>query len=133
MQFVVLILALWNVFRIGVTIATWQTLQEFAPHPGPWYILLTGLFWTVASIAAWLVLRRRFVHAQGVYALTIYAYIAWWWADRLLFFQQPRTNGPFAIAVTIIVILAVASDFFNPHATAYFTQRENYEQSPKDQ
>jgi hypothetical protein len=133
MRWAVLILALWNMFRLFAALANWSTLQEFAPRPGPWYVALTASFWTLACFAAWMAIRRRYVHAQGVYALTLYGYAAWWWADRLFFFQQPRTNGPFAITVTIIFLIAIAADFFSPRATAYFTQRETYDQPPTDQ
>ena len=133
MSWAVLILATWNLFRFGSALVNWTTLQEFAARPGPWYIALTAAFWTLACCAVWMVIRRRYVHTQGVYALTLYGYAAWWWADRLFFFQQPRTNGPFAVTITVIFIIAVTIDFFSPRATSYFTQRETYEQPPTDQ
>jgi hypothetical protein len=132
MAWAVLIVAIWNLFRFGSALANWTMLQELAPRPGPWYIALTASFWTLACFAAWRAIRRRYIHAQGVYLLTLYGYAAWWWADRL-FLQQPRTNGVFAVLVTALLLIDIAADFFNRRATIYFTKRETHEQTPSDQ
>ena len=133
MRWTVLILATWNLLRTGFALANWTALLEFAPRPGPWYAALTGSFWTLACLAVFVAIRRRYVHAQGAYALALFGYAAWWWADRLLFSQQPRANGLFAAVVTLILLTFIAGDFFNKKATEYFTQRETNDQPTNPQ
>ena len=132
MWLLVLMLASWNFLRVGAAIANWDALLEFASPPGPWYTALTGSFWTLACLAVWILIRRRYIHSQGVYLLTLYAYVAWWWADRVFISKLPHANNIFAAIVTAIVLIAIATDFFNKSATNYFTQRETNEQ-PTDQ
>ncbi|MEW5941446.1 MAG: hypothetical protein AB1750_17410 [Chloroflexota bacterium] len=128
MRWAVLILATWNLLRAGFAIANWTALLEFAPRPGPFYVALTGSFWTLACLAVFIAIRRRYARSQRVYAIVLYAYAAWWWADRLFFSQQPRPNGLFAAAVTALLLAFVAADFFNKNATEYFTLRETNDQ-----
>ena len=133
MRWTVLILALWNLLRFGAALADWSTLAEFFPRPGPIYIALTASFWTLTCLAVWMMIRRRHIHAQGYYALTLLGFIAWWWADRVFLFAQPRPNWPFAAVITAIFLLDTAAAFFNPRTTAYFTQREIYDQPSSHQ
>ena len=133
MRWTVLLLASWNIIRLGAAIADWNTLAEFAPRPGPLYIALTASIWTLAGLAVWRAIGRRNLHAQGYYALTILGYIAWWWADRLLLFGQPRTNVAFAAIVSGIFILDTIGTFFSQTITHYFTQRESHDQQSTNQ
>ena len=132
MRLAVLIIAMWNLLRAGSALVNWNVLLEFAPRPGPWYVVLTASFWTLACLAVLIAIQRRYIHAQGVSMLTLFGYAAWWWADRLFLSQQPRPNVPFAAAVTGILLAAIAVDFFNRSATDYFTKRETNDQ-PSDQ
>lgn len=133
MLWTVLFLAAWNALRLIAALADWSALAEFAPRPGPLYVAITASFWTLACFAIARVIRRRHVHAQGWYAIVIFGYMAWWWADRLILFTQPRTNTPFAAVITIIFILDTLGTFFNRKVTAYFTQREIHDQQPSHQ
>ena len=133
MRWTVLILASWNILRLCATLATWPTVAEFAPRPGPVYIALTASFWTLTCLAVGRAIRRRNVHAQGYYAIIVLGYIAWWWADRLFLFSLPRTNGVFAAVVSVIFILDTIGTFFNRNITTYFTQRESHDQQPTNQ
>ena len=133
MRWMVLILATWNLLRAGFAIANWNTLQEFAPPTGAWYATLTGSFWTLAGLAVLSAIHRRNVHAQGWYALTLFGYAAWWWADRVFVAHEPRPNTLFAAGITIGLLISVAIDFFNKKAADYFTQRETNEQPTNQQ
>lgn len=133
MRWTVLTLALWNILRLGATLADWPALAEFAPRPGPLYIALTASFWTLACLAVGRAIRRRNANAQGHYALLILVYIAWWWADRLFLFNEPRTNGVFAAVVSGIFLLDTVGTFFNRRIRTYFTKRESHDQQPSNQ
>lgn len=133
MRWTVLILALWNILRFGATLVTWSAIAELAPRPGPIYIAFTASFWTLACLAAWWAIRRRNIHSQGWYALILMGYAAWWWADRYFLSDMARTNWPFAAVVTGIFMFDAINAFFNKKITAYFTQRESYDQQPSHQ
>lgn len=131
-MFTVLILTAWNVIRLGAAIADWNLLAEFAPHPGPLYILVSASFWTLGGIALWTTLRRRNPRAQMFATVWVTGYAAWWWADRLLL-QTPNPNWPFALGLTILLLALAAFDIFNRKTTIYFSQRETHEQTTTDQ
>jgi hypothetical protein len=133
MRLTVLILASWNILRLGATLVNWSVLAEFAPRPSPIYIAFTAAFWTLACLAVWTLIGRRNAQSQGYYAMTVLGYIAWWWADRLFLFGEPRLNWPFAAVITAIFLFDTIAAFFNGSATDYFTQRENHEQPSSDQ
>lgn len=133
MRWTVLILAAWNALRLISALADWSTLAEFAPRPGPLYIALSASFWTLACLAVARSIRLRNTRAQQHYALVLFGYMAWWWLDRLLLFQLPRSNMLFAAIVTASFILDTITTFFSRKITAYFTQRESYDQQPSNQ
>lgn len=133
MLWTVLILASWNILRLGATLVNWAALAEFAPRPGPIYIAFTASFWTLACLAAWRAIRRRSFHSQGWYAFILMGYAAWWWADRYFLSDMAQTNWPFAAVVTCIVLFDAISTFFTKKITAHFTQRESYDQQPSHQ
>ena len=133
MLWTVLFLAAWNVLRLISALADWSALADFAPRPGPLYIAITASFWTLACLAVARAIRRRNIHTQGWYILLLLGYIAWWWADRLILFAQPRTNTIFAAVVTAVFILDILGAFFNRKVTTYFTQRDIHDQQPSNQ
>jgi hypothetical protein len=133
MLWTVLFLAAWNALRLISALADWSALAEFAPRPGPLYVAVTASFWTLACLAVARAIRRRYVHAQGWYALILMGYAAWWWADRVFLFDQPRPNWPFAVGVTALVLFDAINTFFDKKITAYFTKRESHDQQPSHQ
>ncbi|HSQ39817.1 MAG TPA: hypothetical protein VLM78_06625 [Anaerolineales bacterium] len=127
-----LILTAWNAIRLGASITDWNLLAEFAPHPGPLYILVSASFWTLGGIALWIMLRRRSPRSQSASAIFMLGYAAWWWTDRLLL-QTPNPNWPFALVLTIALLALAAADIFSRKTTNYFSQRETHEQTTADQ
>jgi hypothetical protein len=130
-MFMVLILTAWNAIRLGASIANWDLLKEFAPRPGPIYIAASASFWTFYGLALWMALRRRNPRSKSASAIFMLGYAAWWWADRLLL-QTPSPNWPFALALTIFLLMLTAFNIFNRKTTEYLRQRETYEQTPTD-
>jgi hypothetical protein len=128
----VLFLTTWNAIRLGAAIIQWKLLLEFASRPGPLYIALSAAFWTLAGLALWITIRRRSPRTRPAAAVFVIGYAAWWWIDRLVL-QAPRPNWPFALVITIILLILTAIGLFNRKTTAYFSQRESHEQPPSDQ
>lgn len=116
--FVVLTLTTWNAIRLGAAIADWSALTEFAPRPGPRYIVLTASFWTLSGLTTWTAIRRRHPRARSLFAAYVLGYTLWWWADRLLL-QNANPNWPFALGLTIILLGVASLDFFNKKAITY--------------
>ncbi len=117
--------------RLITSIAWRNTLELYAPNPGPFYIgasgafwLLTGLFllWSIWSGARWN--RAAILLASGLYA-------AWVWADRLFVQAQMRANWPFDLAVTILLLAYTAAVVLDPRNRIYF-EREAYERKSKN-
>ncbi|MEW5828318.1 MAG: hypothetical protein AB1846_05455 [Chloroflexota bacterium] len=124
---IVLSLSALNLVRFGTAIAQWEVLAEFAPTPGPLYILLTGLAWVAVGLplfaGLWLgrPLGRRAVLPASL------AYLAYYWLDRLLFqVRPPQSNWPFALAVTIAVLFFVSTVTFHPKSRNFF-KRESHD------
>ena len=130
--FVVLTLTTWNAIRLGAALVDWDLLKEFAPRPGPLYIVLTASFWTLSGLATWTAIRLRNPRARSYFAFYVLGYTLWWWADRLLL-QIASPNWPFALGLTILLLGVAALDFFNKKAISYLRQRERHEQTNTDQ
>lgn len=130
--FEVLSLTAWNALRLGAAIVDWDVLAEFAPRPGPLYIVITASFWTLGGLAIWRALRRRSYRAQLFTAVYFIGYAIWWWMDRLLL-QSASPNWPFVLALTILLLGLAALDLFNKKTSSYFRQRETHEQTITDQ
>lgn len=122
---VVLITTVWNVARAATSIVWSGLLTKYAARPGPVYIGLTGTLFAVLGAA----ILWAFWHRSGWAPIALiggsWIYVAWGWADRLIFQGQSRANWPFtavATAVALVWITAVALDGRN---RAYFGKEAN--------
>ncbi len=120
----------WQAVRFVTSIAWYDTLELYAPNPGPIYIGATGVVWMLAGLfllwsfwigARWN--RAAILIASGLYA-------AWAWADRLFVQTRMRANWPFDLAATIILLAYTAAVVLHPHNRIYF-EREAYERESK--
>ena len=128
----VLCLVAWNAIRMISALANWNLLREFAPHPGPIYILVTAAAWAAGWFAIWRLLRRRHDRARTYALIAAVGYALWWWLDRLLL-QEPRPNWPFALTATLVLLAFIASLLHHPRTRAYFLPRENHDQDSPHQ
>ena len=122
----VLCFTAWNVARATTSVIWHDTLEAYAPKPGPIYIGVTGAIWTLTGLfllwSFWRGVRgtrRALLIASGLYA-------AWAWIDRIFIQTQMRANWPFALLITIILLAFVAAVVLDPHNDIYF-EREAYE------
>ena len=128
----VLSLTAWNAIRLYAAIVQWKTLVDFAPRPGPLYLLVSASLWTLGWAALWISIRRRKPRAYTVALWMTVAYAAWWWLDRLVF-QQPRPNGLFAAIVTVLLLVFTAYLLYHSRTKEYFRQREKHEPESSNQ
>jgi hypothetical protein len=123
----VLSLSALNLIRFGAALTQWETLVEFAPRPGPLYILLTGLTWAVVGFPLFtgLWLERPAGYRAALPASL--AYSAYYWLDRLLFQVRPEpSNWPAALAVTIVLLCLATFVTFHPR-TRNSSKRESHD------
>ena len=120
----VLSLTAWSGLRLYSAIRWWSVLDEFASPPGPWYIVISGGIWLMASILllwgmwqakAWI---RYALLGAGT------GFMVWYWSDRLLL-QTHSANWPFILVGTVLVLTLVIVCATHSHTKTFFKQREN--------
>jgi hypothetical protein len=95
-----------NAVRFGAALSFWSTLIQYAPWPGPLYIALTGILWTIIGLPIYWGVWLGKPWARFACAAAVAVYAAYYWVDRLLFQGNPlRSNRPFALSVTAFMIL----------------------------
>ncbi len=123
----VLSLSALNLIRFGAAIAQWDALAEFAPRPGPLYIMLTGLAWAALGFPLYVSL---WLDRQAGYRAALpagLAYSAYYWLDRLLLQERPaQSNWPFALGVTVTVLCLATFVAFHPKSRN-FSRRESHD------
>ncbi len=122
----VLILTAWNTVRFATGMIWHDTLETYAPHPGPAYIAATGALWALAGLfLLWSWWNRR-PYMRTALLVASGLYTAGNWTDRLFVQAEVRSNWPFDLLITIILLTYVSVVVFNPKNLNYF-QREPYE------
>lgn len=120
----VLILTAYNAVRFGTTLVEWDLLTVWMPVPGPFYIAATGLIWTLGLLGVALNLWFGWKWVRPTTALTLFLYLSYYWADRLLFSAQPRENWLFSLGVTILYSLFAALALGLPGSGRFFHRQK---------
>ncbi|MBA4379988.1 MAG: hypothetical protein C0393_04770 [Anaerolinea sp.] len=100
----VLTVTAWNALRLGAAIASWQVLIEYGAKS--LYIAISGSTWALAGITLFVGLWWGKVWARKAAFLAAAGYAAWYWFDRLVL-QTHRANWPFALAVTLVLLVHI--------------------------
>ncbi len=118
---IALTLTALNAIRFGIALAQWQDILDFMPHPGPLYIALTGLFWTLVWGVVYLSFDFGWNWGRVIILIASPLYAIYYWLDRL-FFQNAveRTNTKFALIITLTFFLIVVIIVFLPSTRKYF-------------
>jgi len=122
----VLYLTCWQAIRFATGIAWNSTLIKYEAYFIPFYIDISGAFWTLTGLfLLWSMWRgQRWTRIAFVIASSLYA--AWVWADRLFVQTQMRANWPFDLLLTIVVYVFTNLVVLDPRNKIYF-ERETYE------
>lgn len=127
----VFLLTGWNAVRLCTSVLWRDTLRTYASQASPLYIGVTGglwtltgffLFWAIWRGVGWS--RLLFMSAAGLYAV-------WTWADRLWIQTSLRSNWPFDLLLTVLLLVYTAVVVLDPRNRPYF-EREVYEREPED-
>lgn len=133
--FSVLSLTVWNAIRFGTALTQWAILNEFARPPGPLYLALTGLFWTLAGAA---VIFGFWFGRKWAYPLSGLAgsgYIAYYWLDRLLIQDKApsRSNWPFMAFISLLWLTLFMTMLFLLKKQPSLRKRKKMEKEKKDE
>lgn len=120
------IFALWNLVRLVTSIAWHDTLQTYAPHPGPFYIGITGAIWMLVGVFLLWCLWRGKRWTRRIFVISTGVYTAWFWLDRLLIQAEIRSNWLFSLIANILLLAFIGAVILDHHNLIYL-EREAYE------
>jgi hypothetical protein len=120
----VLIITTWNFIRF-ITSITWRdTLETYAPRPGPFYIGITGAIWTLLGLfLLWSFIRSAWWTRMAL-IIAGCSYSVWIWVDMLFVQAQLRANWPFNLLTTILLLGFTVVVVLDPHNQNYFMKRD---------
>ena len=127
----VLCLSAWGLLRLLATLRWWDVLDQFQSRLSPIYLAITGAVWMVAGIVLLWSIWAGKRWAYLAVPISIFAWLAEYWLERI-FFQDPRANLIFMIAVTIVVSTMTLLITFNRKTKEFLLKSEEHEQSDQD-
>jgi hypothetical protein len=127
----VLCLSVWGLLRLLAVVRWWDVLNLFHSSLSPAYLAVTGAGWMVAGLVlcwgAWT--RKRWAYLAVPISLIVW--LAEYWLERI-FFQDPRANLTFMIAITIVVVAITLLITYNRKTKEFFLRSEEHEQPDQD-
>jgi hypothetical protein len=120
----VLIIMAWNIVRLVTSIAWRDTLETYVPWPGPFYIGITGAIWALTGLVLLWGFIRGAVWSRIAILGTSFIYVVWFWMDRLFIQPQVRTNWPFDLLITIILLGFTTAVVLDRRNHIYFLKRD---------
>jgi hypothetical protein len=109
--------AIGNGLRLVEAIFFWKTLGEF--HANATYITVSGGIWMLAALFLVIGTWSGKTWAWVLNPFGVIGYVTWYWLDRL-FLQFPRANWPFALIITVMVLIFFTSIYFTKNTRLYF-------------
>jgi hypothetical protein len=123
----VLSLSAWGLLRFAGALRWWNLLYENDARLSPLYLSIMGVVWGLAGIVLlWSIFSRQ----RWAYAAIPLALLVWlveYWLERLLF-EAPRSNLPFAIVASLLVLTITWIIAFHRTTKIYLTKSEEHEQ-----
>jgi len=123
----VLSLSAWGVIRLITSLRTWDVLYEYGASLSPLHLSITGAGWGVAGVVFLSGIWTRKPWARFATATSIIIWLLEYWLERI-FFQAPRANLPFALALSIVVLIVSWSATTLPGTKSFFEKSEEHEQ-----
>ena len=102
-----LVTGYFGILRLGVAVRDWGVLATTLKSPSPTYFAVSGGLWALAALlsAFGLMLRRRWAPYWAMIAVLLMT--AGWWFEKLVLTvsETARTNFPFAMGLSLVIIL----------------------------
>ena len=123
----VLSLLAWGAVRFFAALRAWDVLIEFESSLSPLYLSITGAGWAVAGgVLLWSIFtRKKWTHRAILTSILVW--LIEYWIERV-FYQQPRSNLPFAVVGSILIICITLISTLHKSTLHFFTRSEEYEQ-----
>jgi uncharacterized protein YjeT (DUF2065 family) len=122
----VLSLSVWGLLRFFAALNWRDILSQYQASLSPLYLSITGAVWVVAgAVLLWSILAgKRWSHLA--IPITITLWLLEYWIERI-FFQSPRANLPFMIAISILLLVITLISTFNRKTKNFLLKSEEYE------
>ena len=123
----VLCLSAWGLLRFAGALRWWDVLYENEARLGPLYLSITGAGWGVTGIV---LLWSIFAIKRWAYLAIPISVLVWlveYWIERI-FFQGARSNLPFAIIVSVLLLIVTWISAFHRRSKIFLTKSEEHEQ-----
>jgi uncharacterized membrane protein len=127
----VLCLSAWGLLRLIAVLRWWDVLERFNSRLSAPYLAFTGAFWMIAGIVLLWSIWAGKRWAYPAVPIAIFAWLAEYWLERI-FFQDPRANLSFMIAVTIAISVITLLITFNRRTKEFLLKSEEHEQPDQD-
>lgn len=127
----VLIVTVLNAVRLFTAITWRNALEPYMPAGLVVYTAVTGAVWSLAGVGAFWAFHRRVRYLRTILLAAMVAYAAWAWLDRLLVQSSPRSDWPFDLLLTIILLAFAAAVLLDPRNQSYF-RRESHGRKPEN-
>ena len=123
----VLSLSAWGLLRFLASLRWWDVLYEYDARLSPLYLSITGAGWAVAGgVLLWSIWSgKRWAHPA--IPTFIFVWLIEYWTERT-FFQAQRANLPFAILLSVLLLVVTLTSTFNRKTKNFLTQSEEHEQ-----
>ena len=127
----VLCLSAWGLLRLLAVLRWWDVLDQFQSRLGPAYLAVTGAGWmVVGAVLLWSIWAgKRWAHPAV--PISIFIWLAEYRLERI-FFQDPRANLTFMIAITIAISAVTLLITFNRKTKEFLVKSEEHEQPDQD-
>lgn len=126
----VLSLSVWGSLRLSGALRGWEVLNQFHARLGPLYLSITGVVWALAgAVLLWSIWTGK-RWALPAIPISICIWLAEYWIERI-FFQSPRANAPFMIAVSVFLVAVTCISAFHRKSRNFLMKSEAHEQ-PED-
>jgi len=127
----VLCLSAWGLLRLLAVLRWWDVLDQFQSRLGPAYLAVTGAGWmVVGAVLLWSIWAGK-RWAYLAVPISIFVWLAEYWLERI-FFQDPRANLTFMIAITIAISAVTLLITFNRKTKEFLVKSEEHEQPDQD-
>jgi hypothetical protein len=127
----VLCLSAWGLLRLLGTLRWWDVLEQFNSSLSPQYLAITGTAWMVAGLVLLWSIYAGKRWAYLALPLSIFIWLAEYWLERI-FFQDPRANLSFMIAVTMAISALTLVITYNKRTKEFLLKSEDHEQPDQD-
>jgi hypothetical protein len=127
----VLCLSAWGLLRLVAALRWWDVLDRFNSRLSAPYLAITGAGWMIAGVVLLWSIWAGKRWAYFAIPISIFAWLAEYWLERI-FFQDPRANLIFMIAMTIAISAITLLITFNRRTKEFLQKSEDHEQPDQD-